>query len=132
MTEPLAQARFALEQWGIWCRTQTGAPRDAISWMGPFLDRLKDRRGEPDDRPVRTWEDRDCEAFDLHVMAHIRSISYPTFRTLALYYAFPDGDEYRSISKNRLAQRLGVSRPTAEKRLSEGEHMVVMALVMAA
>lgn len=132
MGETLAQARFALEQWGIWCRTQTGAPRDAISWMGPFVDRLKERRGEPDDRPVRTWEDRDCEAFDLHVMAHIRSTNYDAFRALVLYYAFPGDDEYRALSKAVLAKRLGVNRDTATKRLEIGENMVAAMVAMAA
>lgn len=132
MAETLAQARFALEQWGIWCRTQTGAPRDAISWMGPFLDRLKERRGEPDGRLVRAWEDRDCEAFDQHVMAHIRSTNYSAFRALALYYAFPGDDEYRALSKAVLARRLGVSRDTATKRLEVGENMVAAMVAMAA
>lgn len=125
-------AEMALTQWGIWCRSNTGAPHDAISWMGPFLDRMRGQIIDPDDRPVRLWEDPVCEAFDAHVMQYIRTSHPDEFRALAAYYAFPAGDDDTVTSKAGLARRLRTSRNTAIKRLESGIKMVAMAMHMAA
>lgn len=127
-----AEARHALEQWGIWSRTDGPAPKGAISWMGPMIDRKVGHIVEDDGRPVQVWPDDDCQRFDKHVMAHIREHNPPAFMALKLYYAYPDGDEYRSLSKSLLAKRLRVSRVTAIKRLEIGESMVAAMLAMAA
>ena len=127
-----AQAEFALEQWGIWCRTATPGPKGAISWMGPMVDRLVGTIVENDERPVRAWEDNDCEAFDTHVIRHVRDNNPEAYQALRLYYAFPDADDYRAISKSVLAKRLRVNRDTAVKRLEIGINMVAAMLAMAA
>lgn len=127
-----AEARFALEQWGIWSRTAGPAPKGAISWMGPIVDRQIGQIVDDDGRPVQVWEDAACQGFDEHVMAHIRQHNPPAFMALKLYYAFPDGDDYRALSKTVLAKRLRVSRVTAIKRLEIGESMVAAMLAMAA
>lgn len=119
-----AEARFALEQWGIWCRTNIGAPRPVSSWMGDFWSNFNGSRVAGDRRPVRVWEDPDCEAFDQHVMRYVRMANQPAFEALTLYYAFTDSDGYHSVSKAALARRLRVSRDTATKRLEIGENMV--------
>ena len=125
-------AEMALTQWGIWCRSNTGAPRGAISWMGPFVDRMRGQIIDPDDRPVRLWDDPVCEAFDAHVMQYIRERYPEDFRALAEYYAFPAGDDDLVTSKAGLAKRLRVSRNTAIRRLEAGIKMVAVALAMAA
>ncbi len=127
-----AQAEFALEQWGIWCRTATPGPKGAISWMGPMVDRLVGTIVEADERPVRAWEDNDCEAFDAHVIRLVRDHNPEAYQALRHYYAFPDGDDYRAISKSVLAKRLRVNRDTAVKRLEIGINMVAAMLAMAA
>ncbi|WP_348720365.1 hypothetical protein [uncultured Alcanivorax sp.] len=127
-----AQAEFALEQWGIWCRTATPGPKGAISWMGPMVDRMVGQIVEADERPVRAWEDNDCEAFDAHVVRHIRENNIDAYEAIKAYYAFPDGDDYRALSKTVLAKRLRVNRDTAVKRLEIGINMVAAMLAMAA
>lgn len=127
-----AQAEFSLEQWGIWCRTATPGPKGAISWMGPMLDRMMGTIVDNDERPVRAWEDADCEAFDAHVVRHIRENNKDAYEALRAYYAYPDGDEYRAVSKTVLAKRLKVSRVTAIKRLEIGINMVAAMLAVAA
>lgn len=125
-------AELALTQWGIWCRSNTGAPRGAISWMGPFVDRMRGQIIDPDDRPVRLWEDSECEGFDLQVMQYIRRRHPHEFEALAIYYAFPAGDDDLVTSKAGLARRLHISRNTAIRRLESGIKMVAMAMHMAA
>ena len=127
-----AQAEFALEQWGIWCRTATPGPKGAISWLGPMVDRMVGQIVEADERPVRAWEDNDCEAFDAHVVRHIRENNIDAYEAIKAYYAFPDGDDYRALSKTVLAKRLRVNRDTAVKRLEIGINMVAAMLAMAA
>ena len=126
-----AGAEFALEQWGIWTRREKPAPKHAISWMGPMIDRLMEQIIDDSGHPVQAWEDRDCEAFDAHVMTHIRQQNMAVFRTLRVYYA-ESTDEYRCTSKKELARRLHVDRRTATKNLEIGINMVAAMLAMAA
>ena len=126
-----AQAEFALEQWGIWARISRPGPRGAISWMGPMMDRAVGQIIDDSGYPVQSWNDGDCEAFDAHVMRHIRENNPPVFQALKTYYA-DAADEYRSVSKADLAKRLRINRSTAIKRLEIGINMVAAMLAMAA
>ena len=126
-----AEAEFALEQWGIWSRRHRPGPKDAISWMGPMIDRMVGQIVDDSGYPVQAWEDRDLEAFDSHIMHHIRANNHPVFQTLKTYYG-DSSDEYRCVSKRELARRLKVNRDTAVKRLEIGINMVAAMLSMAA
>lgn len=124
----LTSAKFALEQWGAWCRSGLDGPRPEKSWMGAFLDRLKERALHQQ-AVYQIWEEDKCELFDLHVMRRVKAINPDAFQALKLYYAYPSSDDSLALSKQHLANRLKVDRRTAAKRLEVGENMVAVMLV---
>lgn len=120
-------ARHALEQWGLWCRTKSPGPKPQKSWMGAFIDRLKERSAMPG-ITIQTWGEEDGEIFDYHVMRKIKKSNPDVFQALKLYYAYIPGDDALITSKKHLAKRLSVDWRTAAKLLEVGEGMVAVLL----